>query len=211
VGRKRKKKASSKPVETDPDKLAVVLLAYAYRYAASRGWDTRARALARGQGVEDIVQDALASLYGGEPDRRWDPQKHPDPMTHLRSFVNSRLSTLARSYDNRRVAQGIDAERHANPNNPEDLVMVKQQQEAEEAWWENAKDLLLTEILGDDLLVAIHDIMEKEEIEKPAELASRLGVPVEDIKNAKKRFRRAWVRVVGAVGRPPSHEGGGHS
>jgi hypothetical protein len=176
-----------------------MLLAYAHRYAASVGWKTKDRALAGGKGIEDLVQDAMLSLYGGDAKRRWNAATTPDPMEHLKSFVNSRLSTLARSYDNRNVRQGIDADAHRDPENPESLVMKKVQQDEEDAWWAQAKDLLLTEILGDPLVVRLHDLMEKEEIDKPAELSTRLGVSVEEIKKAKKRFRRAWERVVVAM------------
>jgi hypothetical protein len=62
VGKKRASKGAASPIETDPDKLAVLALAYAYRYAASVGWKTKDRAIARGQSIEDIVQDALFSL-----------------------------------------------------------------------------------------------------------------------------------------------------
>jgi DNA-directed RNA polymerase specialized sigma24 family protein len=205
VGNRRADKgAAAKPIEKDPDKLAVLLLAYAFRYAASVGWKAQDRAIARGEGLEDIVQDALASLYGGEPDRRWDPVKTPDPMDHLRSFVNSRLSSLARSYDHKKVRFPIDPEQHHDVDNPESLVMEKQKQQEEDAWWKRAKDLLLNEILGDELLLAMHDLMEKEEIDKPAELAARLNQSVETVKNAKKRIKRAWERVIAAIGPHPA-------
>lgn len=195
---------ATKAIEKDPDKLAVLLLAYAYRYAASIGWKVKDRAIARGEGIEDIVQDALSSLHGGEPKRSWDPEKTPDPMDHLKAFVNSRLSSLSRSYDHRKVRYPIDAERHEDTDNPESLIVEKEAQQDEQAWWSQAKDLLLQEIIEDELLLAMHDLMEKEEIDKPAELADRLGQPVETIKNAKKRIKRAWQRVIAVVGHHPA-------
>jgi DNA-directed RNA polymerase specialized sigma24 family protein len=204
VGRKRPDKASAKAIEKEPDQLALRLLRYALSHAAEVGWKVKDRAIARGQGIEDIVQDALASLYSDAPERRWDPEKVPDPMDHLRSFVNSRLSTLARSYDHKKVKYPLDPEQHAAPDNPESLVVEVQAQQLDDDWHARAKDLLLAEIIADDLLVRMHDLMEHEEIDKPADLATRLGVPLEEIKNAKKRFRRAWERVIEAIGRPPS-------
>lgn len=205
MGKKRPdKNTATKPIETDPDKLAVLLLAYALRYAASVGWKAKDRAIARGEGVEDIVQDALSSLHGGEPDRQWDPAKTPDPMDHLRSFVNSRLSSLARSYDHQKVKFPVDPERHQDPDTPESLVVQKAEQQQTDAWWERAKSLLLDEILGDDLLLAMHDLMEREELHTPAEIASRLNKTLEEIKAAKKRMKRAWQRVVDQIGPHPN-------
>ena len=196
--------AATKPIEKDPDKLAVLLLAYAHRYAASVGWKVKDRAIARGEGIEDIVQDALSSLCGDQPKRRWDPEETPDPMDHLKSFVNSRLSSLARSYDHRQVRFTVDPEQHEDPNNPESLVMKKEDQQKEDVWWERAKSLLLDQILGDELLMAMHDLMEVEEIDKPSELAARLDKPVETIKNAKKRIKRAWETVIKRIGPHPA-------
>jgi chromosome condensin MukBEF ATPase and DNA-binding subunit MukB len=81
--------------------------------------------------------------------------------------------------------------------------MAKQQQQASDAWRKQARDLLQDEILGDELLLALHDAMETEEIDAPADLAIRLNLPVETIKNAKKKFRRAWERVIAIVGPRP--------
>jgi hypothetical protein len=205
VGKNRAEQGTiTKAIEKDPEKLAGPLLVYARAYAASIGWKTKNQAIARGEGIEDIVQDALSSLHGGEPDRPWDPSKTPDPMDHLKSFVNSRLSSLSRSYDHKKVKYPVDPEQHRDPDNAESLAIEKQEQEAQDAWWKRAKGLLLDEILGDELLTAMHDLMETEDIDKPAELAERLNVPVETIKNAKKRIRRAWQRVIDTIGSRPA-------
>lgn len=195
MGRGRSK-SSVTSIERDPTKLGLLLFAYARRYAASIGWKTEDVALARGQGIEDLVQDAMASLYGGAPSRRWNEGTTPDPFEHLKSFVNSRLSSLARSYDNRRVKRGVDPEDHVDPDTPESLVLMKETRAEGDAWRKRATGLLQTEILADDLLIRMHDLMEKEQIDTPAALAGQLGVSVEEVKNAKKRFRRAWERVV---------------
>lgn len=204
MGKKRPDRVAASPLEKDPDKLAVQLLAYAYRYATSVGWKAKDRAIARGEGIEDIVQDALSSLYGGEPQRRWDPEATPDPMNHLKSFVNSRLSSLARSYDHKNAKVPLDPEQHQGPETPESLMLEREEEQQHDAWWDRAKSLLLDEILGDDLLLAMHDLMEKEEIDKPAELAARLSTSVEAIKNGKKRIRRAWQRVIETIGTDPA-------
>jgi len=195
LGKRRADKGIVKPAEQDPDRLALLLLRYAYQYAASVGWKVQDRAIARGEGIEDLVQDALASLHGGDPKRRWDCQKHPDPMDHLRSFVNSRLSSLARCYDRKHVKYSVDPEQHAVTETPESLLMRDQ----EEAWRARLRDLVLTEILGDSVLVAVYDLLEKEEVASPAELAQRLNLSLEDAKNAKKRFRRVWERAIATL------------
>jgi hypothetical protein len=179
-------------IDTDPARLAVRLLAYALRRAASLGWHAEDRVLARGQGVEDVVQDAIASLSGGDTRKRWDPATTPDPMDHLRSFVNSRLSTLSRSYDNRKVKYPVDPEAHADESDLLSEVINRQL----EPWRDRATDLLLQESMDDDLLLRLYDLLEKGGVEqKPAALAAKLGIPVPDVKNALRRFWRAWEKV----------------
>jgi hypothetical protein len=189
---KRQPKTEPTAIDTDPERLAVRLLAYAIRRAASLGWKAEDSVLARGQGVEDVVQDAIASLSGGDKRKRWDPATTPDPMDHLRPFVNSRLSTLSRSYENRKVKYQVDTEAHPASDDPLNEVMDRQLR----PWRQRAADLLVDAILGDDLLLRLYDLLEGGGVEqKPAALAAQLGVPVAEVKNALKRFWRAWERV----------------
>ena len=199
----KKRPEPGKSIEKEPDKLAVLLLRYAYAYAASVGWRAHDCAIARGQGMEDIAQDALASLYDATSERPWDREKHPDPMDHLKSFVNSRLSTLTRSYEFRNVIRSVEHDRCTDPEHSESILIKRELDESQGAWRERARDLLHEEILNDDLLMRMHDVMEKEDIDKPSELAERLNTSLEEIKNAKKRFKRAWLRVIDTLGPEP--------
>lgn len=98
MGKKRPDKSkATKPIEKDPDKLAVLLLAYAYRYAASTGWKIKDRAIARGKGIDDIVQDALFSLYGGEPERRVPPLRRMESRTRRTRTAASATASIRRS------------------------------------------------------------------------------------------------------------------
>lgn len=189
---KRFPKTEPTALETDPERLAIRLLAYAIRRAASLGWKAEDSVLARGQGVEDVVQDAIASLSGGDKRRRWDPATTPDPMDHLRSFVNSRLSTLSRSYDNRKVKYQVNADAHASEDDLRSEVIDRQL----EPWRQRATDLLVQAILDDDFLLRLYDVLEQGGVEqKPTALAAQLGVAVSEVKNGLRRFWRAWEKV----------------
>jgi hypothetical protein len=179
-------------IETDPERLAVKLLAYAIRRAASLGWKAEDSVLARGEGVEDVVQDAIASLSGGDKRKRWDPTTAPDPMDHLRPFVNSRLSTLSRSYDNRKVKYQAKADAHASEDDPVSEIIDRQLQ----PWRQRAADLLVSAILEDGFLLRLYDALEQGGVEqKPAALAALLNASVSEVKNGLKRFWRAWEKV----------------
>ena len=50
-----------------------------------------ARLLPGGRSAEDIVQEAVAKAFSG--DRKWDPVRQPDLEAHLRSTIDSILSS----------------------------------------------------------------------------------------------------------------------
>jgi hypothetical protein len=197
MGKGRRRQAAE-PIETDPVKLGIRLLSYTIKYAAACGWRAEDRVIARGQGVEDIVQDAIVSLIPTDAPaltdkrQRWDPGETPDPMDYLRSYVNSRISTLRRSADARTLRNEIDAEVNVAADDPiSEVVEIDIQ-----PWRVRGRDLLLALIIDDELLVRTYDLLENEGLEKPSELAERLGVRVQDAKNALRRFWRAWTKVV---------------
>jgi hypothetical protein len=113
-------------------------------------------------------------------------------MDYLRPYVNSRISTLRRSADARTLRNEIDPEAHAAEDDPISEVVERDLQ----PWRERGRDLILTLIIDDPLLVRAYDLLEHEGVEKPAELAERLGVTVPEAKNALRRFWRAWSKVV---------------
>jgi hypothetical protein len=113
-------------------------------------------------------------------------------MDYLRSYVNSRISTLRRSADARTLRNEIDPEAHVAGDDPVSEIVERDIQ----PWRVRGRDLLLALIIDDELLVRIYDLLENEGIEKPSELAERLGVTVQEAKYALRRFWRAWKKVV---------------
>jgi len=177
--------------------LSVRLLAFARRRAAvKRWWLGSAGALAKGHTVQDIVCKAMTSLFGGS--RKWDRASQPDPWAHLKSVVNSLLSNLARSKENRVYGRDIDDEAAVAPATPESELLMAEEEERLERRRERAYSLLQDEVLaaGDSALLALHDLILAEDIHKPQELATRLEKPVNEVNNLKKRFWRICRRVL---------------
>lgn len=178
----------------DSRKLAVELLAYARRRATRYGWRLVGDgALADGMRVEDVVQEAILSLYDGS--RTWNRSQTPDVSVHLRSVVNSKLDHLATSFDNGHVeASGGMDDREGAPvtsPTPEALVLAKE--------WAGhrlrARNLFFERIVGDDQLIAVYEAMETLGDDKPALLAEHLKMPVATVNNTKKRIERRWREV----------------
>lgn len=177
--------------------LSLRLLAFARRRAAVRRWWLGAAGgLAKGQTVEDVVCEAVESLFGGK--RRWDPASQPDPWEHLKSVVNSLLSNLVRSKENRLNSRDVPQDAVAPQDTPESALLRSEEEGALEKRRERAYSLLVDQIADadDKKLLALHDLIMNENIHKPQELSKRLSIPVAEVNNLKKRFWRACRRVL---------------
>jgi DNA-directed RNA polymerase specialized sigma24 family protein len=182
--------------------LSLRLLAFARRRAkVKRWWLGMADALAKGNTVDDIVCEAMASLFGGP--RRWDPKTQPDVWEHLKSVVNSVLSNLVRAKENRVNKRGVEPDLAAVRETPESEMLSVEHEEWLERRRVRAYSLLQEEALGanDEALLSLHDLILKEDIHKPQELAKRLNVSVNAVNNLKRRFWRICRRVLEVVER----------
>src|SRR5215470_11842182 len=92
--------------------IGVQLTAYAIHKARNLQWRTgRADLLAAGFSPEDVAAEAVRRVLDGT--RSWDPQRG-DLLSYLRAVVDSLMSHLVTSFDNRmleRLPDAID-----NPN-----------------------------------------------------------------------------------------------
>jgi DNA-directed RNA polymerase specialized sigma24 family protein len=182
--------------------LSLRLLAFARRRAKiKRWWLGMADALAKGNTVDDIVCEAMASLFGGP--RRWDPKTQPDVWEYLKSVVNSVLSNLVRAKENRVNKRGVEADLAAVRETPETEMLSVEHEEWLEKRRVRAYSLLQEEALAanDEALLSLHDLILKEDIHKPQELAKRLNVSVNAVNNLKRRFWRICRRVLEVVER----------
>lgn len=180
--------------------LSLRLLAFARRRAnVKHWWLGRADALSKGRTVEDVVCEAMASLFGGS--RRWDPQVQPDPWEHLKGVVNSLLSNLVRGKENRVNKRGVEEDVAVSQATPESELLKAEHEEQLQKRRSRAYSLLQEEALAADdaNLLSLHDLILKEDIHKPQELAKRLNVSVAAVNNLKKRFWRMCRRVLSIV------------
>lgn len=156
--------------------------------------------LPEGKEVEDLVNQAIDKIISGQ--RQWDPDTNPDLFLFLRGIVDSDLNHLAESEENRYVRSetvsvaGSDCDEEEKeisvitsmptPNSdPEETLLLREEEtRCEEFFWNfygslDGKHLLqkIVECIWDD-------------VEKPADIAEKLGVPVNDIYNARKQLQR---------------------
>lgn len=182
-----------KPVgETDPRKLDIKglsarLLAYVLRRVSRYRWCGSTDALPKGMSAEGIALDAMESLFCGK--NKWDSSKVPDPWLHLITVVNRAVSALSVCADNQLVP--LEDHEPAVEATPETALIAAERG----AWANRARDLLMDRIIEDVELIAIHDLSEKEDLEKPAVVAAALGWPVAKVYDARKRLKRHMVEI----------------
>jgi hypothetical protein len=200
-----RKQAEPQPLPTDPtevdiDAMGIRLLRYVRNRISVLGWRDADPVLAEGTGAQDIAADAMASLFSGT--RQWKPKNEPDPWRHVSSVANSMISNLLQSADVRKTARGVEDDCAADHVTPESILLENERQR----WSERADNLLLERIIDDEDLTKMYELAETEDIERPAEVAARLGWPRERVYRANERLQRHRDAVI-AVLRKAREEG----
>jgi hypothetical protein len=151
--------------------------------------------------AQEIAQEAITRLYDGEY-AAWDPEKEPSLFLFLTSIVNS-------------LAYG---DRIKSANNKEARVKSKKQERAvariaapeaspeEEVVARDLQKRMWTEIranvAGDARVNDLADLVE-DGIDAPAEQAAKLGVSIEEVRTARRRFFTQVEKVARAFTEEP--------
>jgi hypothetical protein len=163
--------------------IGIRLTAYASWKARNRQWRTgRSDALAGGRTPEDLAAEAVLKVLSGE--RAWDPTRGA-LLPYLEGVVDSLLSHLADSLDNRLQERWADAHDRAADSEPLGDP-VERVEALRAAVQQNAQPALLAVI---DALAAGCE-------PKPQALAAQLGTSVADINNRLKRLRRLAQQII---------------
>jgi DNA-directed RNA polymerase specialized sigma24 family protein len=158
----------------------------------------------------DIVQEVILKVFAGE--RRWSPEKHPDLFLWLRDQIDSVISSLVLSGENRKFitptpgAEDSTFER-IDGDTPES-ILIKQQEEDE-------SETILLELLellqsDPDLQRLVTTIIESQDgVPKRSDLAASLGITPKELDAWRKRlFRRVEEYKKGKSARMLEMKGG---
>jgi len=191
------------------DKLILHLGRYALSVSNNYTWRTGdSISLPGGETVESVVSKALEKVLSG--DRRWDPQKDPDIKKYLMDVIDSLMSHLAASSDNKLLtvvpAEGSEnaeawqsGSKKADPEaawlarqsmTPEKELEAKEAAELEE----HAIQMLLKEAKNDAALTAVIRAM-LDGANQCGEIAEVIGIDVTEVYKAMKRLDRKAAAV----------------
>lgn len=144
----------------------------------------------------DFAAEAIAHTLEGR--RSWNREKTHDFFEHLKGVVDSRVSALANSTENKRSTQL----EHDGINEP--LIPHRargpQAEVADREDSERFRSAVFKEIEGDELAQKIVECIDAN-ITKPAEMAVVLERDVLEVNNGQKRLRRAVNKAMTALGR----------
>ncbi|MBI1945010.1 MAG: hypothetical protein HYS27_04900 [Deltaproteobacteria bacterium] len=183
---------TDKQIEELSDQLLVFARGRARRLWWFRGPGTAD--LPKGNQVEDIVAETMADVLGQT--RPWNPSVHPKLFDHLTSVVNSKLWNLHKSKDNRTTDGGADADAVAVRADDLDLTpLTHLESKEEQALRDHVYGMFIDEISKNNDLVRIHDLIVDEGIEKPRELATRLGLDVGKVYRLKEKLTAITAKI----------------
>ena len=153
----------------------------------------------------DLVQTVYEKLLSGT--RNWNPEKHPDLFEYLKDQVDSEVSNLVRSGENRRLRSEASLPAGALEGSdapvPEAALAAEGERLSEEFF------LGFLDFLKDepDLQKVVEAIVDG--VGKPADIAHHLGVRFEEIYSRRKKLTRRLeeYRTARAAATAPSKGG----
>ncbi len=155
---------------------------------------SRGMAPIRGMGADDIAAEAITDVIEGR--RAWDQGAEPDFLKFLKSVVDSKVSHLVRTVENRKT-------RRLGPPNADDETsttyqMVSSDPDPADVVADNDEALefqksVIKALQGDEFAYRVMECLEAELT--PSEIAEYLGEPISEVNNAQKRLRRKVEKV----------------
>lgn len=150
----------------------------------------------------DLALDAIRKALDGT--RPWNREAYRTLESYLRSTIDSDISHLVESIDNRfgrRLSppSGKDETVRAYEvagTEPDPLVVV-----IDKDWQARFREAALKELKGEEFLIELLECMEAE-ITAPQEIAEVLDTSVERVNNEKKRLRRKLAKLDARIKRP---------
>ena len=173
--------------EAELERIILELTAYSTQVVGIRAWWVPRRILPRGYDPGDLALEAISRVLTGR--RAWDPEAQPDFLAYLKGVVDSLLSHLLDSEEQKRMARptGEDEEgddlltRFPDSDPLPDVALV---------------DAETNRTVREGMLAALKDEEEElvfygiEEGKKPAEIAEDLQLSVDRVYQVKRNIQR---------------------
>jgi len=186
------------------EEIILKLDAYALYKARKKYWPSASRdghVLLGGCSPQDVVREAIRRVFEGS--RKWDPEKEPDLLKYLKGVVDSILSAMVNSAENREIrvpssyeeSDPADYEDGRNRSHAVESGGLHQRSPSPREYAERNDlfDRILAVVAGDEDLESLVLCL-AEGYESRADIAEQLGVTASEVTNMKKRLVRILDR-----------------
>jgi len=152
-----------------------------------------------GMGPDEFAAGAIESFLDGS--RKWNKETEPDFLRFLFNVVDSKVSHLVESTENKKSRRIGTSDRDSEP-----AFQVKSRAKrpdvvvADEEERENLHNAVISELDGDDMAASVFECYEAE-ITRPKEIAEMMDIRVDEVNNAKKRLARSADKAFKKLGR----------
>ena len=153
-----------------------------------------------GVSAEDLAASAIESFL--DESRIWDKNSEPDFQGFLKSVIDSKVSHLVNSAENK-ISRRLNTTRRENEPAFQVAATSRKPEAvaAEHDSLEKLKQALIGELEKDDMAKSILECFDAN-ITKPCEIADVLEVDISEVNNAQKRLRRVAKKACDKLGRP---------
>ena len=157
----------------------------------------KGESVTKGKEATDLAGDAIVAVIEGKR-ASWNKDAYPDFYRFLQSVVDSRISALVRSPENKRTRR-IEHP-HEGASLPEVYAVESDTPPPDELvedaeWKERFRATLAKEVGEDSLVLSLFECLDVGMTDR-SEIAELLGVSVNDIYNAQKRLQRRVEAVL---------------
>lgn len=157
----------------------------------------RGGTVTKGVDAGDLAADAIVSVIDGTRGS-WDKERYPTFYDFLKSVIDSKISSLVRSGENRQTR--LLDHSHGEEHQPEAYTVTAKTRCPDEyvedaEWKENFRSALAKELGDDTISLGLFDCLDAGMTDR-SEIAEMLEVSVNDIYNAQKRLQRRVESVM---------------
>ena len=163
---------------------------------------TQGGAVPGGVSPEDLAAEAVESFLDGT--RVWDKTKKPEFLDFLMSVVDSKVSHLVESAENRQSRRIKEDQNNEPAYNVTTSAKATADSLVDNEQQDLVREAIFAAIKDDELATGVLECMDAD-LTKPSQIADHLGVDVKDVNNAQKRLRRAVDKAFASIGRS-NHE-----
>lgn len=163
--------------------------------------------LAQGKGLYDVVLEALQSVFTEKDEagkkRAWNMETSPDLIAYIKSAIDSILSNLVNSSDNKQnendpLDNSVISDDKINPAFSKSSISPSENDLVNKIFFQDV-DKRLSNLIKEDKQLEDYYILVLSDL-KRREIAAEMKISVDDVTNLQKRLHRMLLKAAAELG-----------